>query len=106
MQNYGPKVEQWLLDEESREKKSEYNSMDSAKLSEAEMENRNLRSELVEAQMKASLLQTQLSQKRKEYVDLCEVLRTYVFLSSLVLLDNFLAYELIPVQPAISKAMC
>lgn len=63
------KVEEWLVAEESREKKCK-NQEDYSRLQEAESENRKLRAALVEAQMKATLLQTHLSEKQTEFSDL------------------------------------
>lgn len=57
-----------MSEEEARERRSRSDSMDSSKL--IESENRSLKSALAEAQMKATVLQTQLTQKRNEYLDL------------------------------------
>jgi hypothetical protein len=62
-------VEEWLTEEEKKTRNNP-NTGESCKLIEAESENRSLRSALVEAQMKATLLQTQLTQKRSEYQEL------------------------------------
>ncbi|ODM99735.1 Ras and EF-hand domain-containing protein [Orchesella cincta] len=69
------KVEEWLAEEEAKEKRLKVPE-DQSKLHEAESENRNLRTALVEAQMKATLLQTQLTQKRNEYLDLFNALHS------------------------------
>ncbi|CAL8109883.1 unnamed protein product [Orchesella dallaii] len=69
------KVEEWLAEEEAKEKRLKVPE-DQSKLHDAESENRNLRSALVEAQMKATLLQTQLTQKRNEYLDLFNALHS------------------------------
>lgn len=69
------KVEEWLSDEEAREKGARAPE-EHTKLHEAESENRNLRNALVEAQMKATMLQTQLTQKRNEYLDLFNALHS------------------------------
>ena len=62
-------VEEWLAAEESREKKYR-NQEELSRLQQAEEENRKLRCALVEAQMKATLLQAHLAEKQSEYADL------------------------------------